>query len=134
MLKNTPSSNNPHQLQQSITVLKGVGPRLATKLGKLGLESLQDLLFHLPFRYNDQTQITPIGNLQTQQQVVVEGEIVAADVVINRRRSLVCRLSDNTGFITVRFYRFTAVQKAKLTPGHRMRCGMSPCKIRTLPT
>ena len=116
----TLSLNN--QLQQSVTVLRGVGPQLAAKLDKLGLTSVQDLLFHLPLRYSDQTQMTPIGNLQLQQQVVVEGEIMTADIVIGRRRSLLCRLRDNTGFINIRFYRFTAAQKAKFVPGCRLRC------------
>jgi len=44
-----------------VETLRGVGPQLAIKLKKLGLYSLQDLLFHLPLRYIDRTQITPIG-------------------------------------------------------------------------
>ena len=52
MLKNTPGSNNQQQLQQPVTVLKGVGPQLAAKLDKLGLTNVQDLLFHLAFRFS----------------------------------------------------------------------------------
>lgn len=42
-----------------VTALKGVGAALAEKLAKVGLENLQDVLFHLPLRYQDRTRITP---------------------------------------------------------------------------
>jgi ATP-dependent DNA helicase RecG len=122
MLKKILDISNPRILQQPITTFKGVGPQAAAKLDKLGLTNVQSLLFHLPLRYSDQTRITSIGDLQPQQQAVVEGEIISADVVIGRRRSLVCRMRDSTGIISLRFYRFTAAQKAKFIAGSRLRC------------
>jgi ATP-dependent DNA helicase RecG len=50
----------------SVTALKGVGAALAEKLAKVGLETLQDVLFHLPLRYQDRTRIVPIGALRRQ--------------------------------------------------------------------
>ncbi len=47
--------------QVPVTALKGVGAALAEKLAKVGLENLQDVLFHLPLRYQDRTRVTPIG-------------------------------------------------------------------------
>ena len=61
----------------SIGTLRGVGPQLAIKLQKIGLYNIQDLLFHLPLRYIDITQVTPIGAVQPQTEVVIEGEIRA---------------------------------------------------------
>ena len=90
----------------SIDNLRGVGPQLSLKLNKLGLYSIQDLLFHLPLRYIDRTKITPIGGVQPQTEVVIEGEVRASDVVFGRRRSLVCRIQDNTGTTTLRFFHF----------------------------
>ncbi|MEE8481905.1 MAG: hypothetical protein V3S12_01000, partial [Acidiferrobacterales bacterium] len=58
---------------QSITALKGVGPKLARKLERLGLFTVQDALFHLPFRYQDRTRILPLGGLQPGQFAVVKG-------------------------------------------------------------
>ena len=55
-----------------VTTLKGVGAALAEKLARVGLENLQDLLFHLPLRYQDRTRITPIGALRPGQDAVVE--------------------------------------------------------------
>jgi ATP-dependent DNA helicase RecG len=99
-----------------------VGPQLATKLKKLGLYSIQDLLFHLPLRYIDRTQITPIGSIQPMTEVVIEGEVRASDVVFGRRRSLVCRLQDHTGVVTLRFFHFNRAQQERLKPGTTLRC------------
>ena len=106
----------------SVETLTGVGPALATKLKKLGLYSLQDLLFHLPLRYIDRTQITAIGGAQPMTEVVIEGEIRASDVVFGRRRSLVCRIQDHSGVITLRFFHFNRAQQERLAPGTRLRC------------
>lgn len=105
-----------------VTALKGVGKSLAEKLARIGLHTLQDLLFHLPTRYLDRTRVTPIGALQPQVSAVVEGEIRAADVVFGRRRSLVVKLADNTGILTLRFYHFNQAQKQALSKGVRLRC------------
>lgn len=104
-----------------VTALKGVGKQLAEKLARLHIYNLQDLLFHLPSRYLDRTKITPIGGLQPGQNAVLQGVIKACDVVFGRRRSLVCRLQDGTGTLTLRFYHFSASQKAKLAPGSHVR-------------
>ncbi len=110
--------------QRSITTLKGVGGQVAEKLYKLGLFTLQDLVFHLPFRYQDRTRVTPIGALQLHCDVVVEGEVRAADVAFGgrRRRSLVCRIQDGTGTLTLRFFHFSTAQKNQLKAGVRLRC------------
>ncbi|MDG1813934.1 MAG: ATP-dependent DNA helicase RecG [Porticoccaceae bacterium] len=108
--------------RRSVGSLHGVGPQLATKLKKLGLYSIQDLLFHLPLRYIDRTQITPIGGIQPMTEVVIEGEVRASDVVFGRRRSLVCRLQDHTGIVTLRFFHFNRAQQERLKPGTTLRC------------
>ena len=91
--------------------LRGVGPALAAKLADCGVHRVEDLLFHLPLRYQDRTRVTPIGALREGVDAVVEGEIRAADVVFGRRRSLVARLQDGSGTITLRFFHFSAAQK-----------------------
>ncbi|MBB3169867.1 ATP-dependent DNA helicase RecG [Simiduia aestuariiviva] len=105
-----------------VTALKGVGKSLTDKLAKLGLHNLQDLLFHLPLRYLDRTRITPIGALQPGVTAVLEGEIKAADVVFGRRRSLVVKLQDATGTLTLRFFHFNQAQKQNLARGLTLRC------------
>ena len=102
--------------------LRGVGPQLTGKLHKLGLYSIQDLLFHLPLRYIDRTKITAIGGIQPLTEVVIEGEIRACDVVYGRRRSLVCRIQDHSGIITLRFFHFNQAQQQSLQAGTQLRC------------
>jgi len=106
----------------SIGTLRGVGPQLAIKLQKIGLYNIQDLLFHLPLRYIDRTQVTPIGAVQPQTEVVIEGEIRACDTVFGRRRSLVCRIQDHSGTTTLRFFHFNRAQQDRLRPGVFLRC------------
>jgi ATP-dependent DNA helicase RecG len=108
--------------QVDVQHLNGVGPRMAEKLAKLGIHSIQDVLFHLPLRYQDRTRITPIGALQPGSDVVIEGEVRAADIVFGRRRSLACRLQDGTGTVTLRFFHFSNAQKQALVSGARLRC------------
>ena len=105
-----------------VTVLKGVGDKLAQRLARLGIHNLQDLLFHLPIRYEDRTRIMPIGQLHVGDAGVVEGDVVSSDVVTGRRRSLQVTLRDNTGFLALRFFHFSAAQQRQLVPGARVRC------------
>ena len=105
-----------------VTQLKGVGTQLAGKLAKRGINTIQDILFHLPLRYIDRTKITPIGSVQTNTDVVIEGEVRGCDLVYGRRRSLMCRLQDHTGIITLRFFHFSNAQRQNLTTGSRLRC------------
>lgn len=120
----TVPGSTPHKLLQTIPVtqLKGVGDSLAGKLAKLNLVTLQDLVFHLPLRYQDRTRIAPLGSLRPNMEAVIEGEVRACDVVYGKRRSLLCMLQDGSGTVALRFYHFSNAQKVRLTPGSRLRC------------
>lgn len=106
----------------SVTALKGVGEAMAEKLAKVGLENLQDVLFHLPLRYQDRTRVVPIGALRPGQDAVIEGVVSGADVTMGKRRSLVVRLGDGTGVLSLRFYHFSNAQKEGLKRGTHLRC------------
>jgi ATP-dependent DNA helicase RecG len=103
-------------------MLRGVGPALAEKLAKLGVTQVQDLLFLLPARYEDRTQVSDIGSLRPGSRVVVEGEIQLTEVAYRRRRQLLCRITDGTGSLTLRFFYFSGTQQANLARGARIRC------------
>ncbi|KHJ51300.1 ATP-dependent DNA helicase RecG [Halomonas sp. C22] len=109
------------ELAAPVTVLKGVGDALAIKLARLGVERVSDLLFHLPLRYQDRTRLTPIGHLRAGQEAVVEGEVTASDVVKGRRRSLLVRLRDGSGILSLRFFHFSPAQQQQLRPGATVR-------------
>lgn len=111
-----------HSLKSPVTVLRGVGGRVAEKLQGLGIETVQDLLFHLPSRYEDRTRIMPLGSLQHGDRVAIEGEVELTEIVYRRRRMMITRLSDGTGSITLRFFHFSQQQKKGLGRGTRLRC------------
>jgi len=115
-----------HWSQQDLRYLKGVGPKVAEKLHKLGLHRQRDLLFHLPLRYEDRTFVTPVGSLQPGQRCQVEAEVLHAGVQFRRqgrsRRVLAARLGDNTGIVAVRFFYFNANQQQLFEKGNWLRC------------
>lgn len=95
---------------------------MTERLAKLGIELVQDLLFHLPLRYQDRTQIYPIGSLTEGQAVLIEGEVEHSEIVMRKRRMLLCQLSDGTGHITLRFFHFSNAQYMSMTKGKTIRC------------
>jgi ATP-dependent DNA helicase RecG len=108
--------------QQPLSALKGVGPKMAQKYQRLGLHTVQDVLFHLPFRYQDRTRVVPIGEVRQGQSVVIEGEVELAEAVFRGRRNLLVRISDGTGFLTLRFFHFSSAQQANFKRGRGIRC------------
>ena len=105
-----------------MTVLKGVGVRVAERLERLRIRTVQDVLFHLPSRYEDRTRVVPMGTLRPGQFAVVAGEVDLAEVRFGRRRSLLVRISDGTGALTLRFFHFSKAQQAGFERGRHIRC------------
>ena len=104
-----------------IRQLKGVGPALAEKLVKLGIHSVEDLLFLLPRQYEDRSHLTPFGALIPGMTTLAEGEVKLADIALGRRRALLVRLRDHSGGLTLRFYHFRQSQKESYKLGLRLR-------------
>ncbi|QTO54252.1 ATP-dependent DNA helicase RecG [Duffyella gerundensis] len=100
--------------------LTGVGASQAGKLAKLGLLTVQDLLLHLPLRYEDRTQLYAINDLLPGIWATVEGEVLHSDITFGRRRMMVCQISDGSGVLTMRFFNFNAGMKNSLAPGKRV--------------
>ncbi|MCP4390053.1 MAG: hypothetical protein GY802_17295, partial [Gammaproteobacteria bacterium] len=115
-----------HWSEQGLRYLKGVGPKVAEKLQKLGLNTQRDLLFHLPLRYEDRSFITPVGSLQPGQRCQIEVEVLHAGVHFRRvgrsRRVLVAKAADNTGVVALRFFYFNANQQKLFEKGNWLRC------------
>ncbi|MGI9310800.1 MAG: ATP-dependent DNA helicase RecG, partial [bacterium] len=80
----------------------------------------RDLLFHLPYRYQDRTRLTPID--AAAGDALVLGRIVAAEIQYGRRRSLRVRVRDDSGEITLRFFHFSAAQQRGFAPDSWIRC------------
>ncbi len=105
-----------------IRSLRGVGPAAEERLLRLGISRPLDLLFLLPQRYEDRTRLTPLGALRSGERAVVDGVIAVADVVFRGRRSLLVRITDRTGQLTLRFFHFSRAQQNSLVTGTRLLC------------
>lgn len=103
-----------------IHALTGVGKKMAERLEKLGIFTIQDLLFHLPARYEDRAQIWPIAQLKPGQYATTQGYIFHNETVIGRRHMLIIKMKDETGALTLRFFHFNATMKSNLAQGQRI--------------
>ena len=114
--------NSPDYLDQPVASLAGVGKRTASQFEKLNIFTVQDLLFHLPVRYEDRTRITPISELSPGISAYISGIIEFAEIIPRGRRSLICRINDGTGWLDLRFFHYSAKQYQNLKPGLRLNC------------
>ncbi|WP_313449362.1 ATP-dependent DNA helicase RecG [Atlantibacter hermannii] len=103
-----------------LSALTGVGASQSSKLAKIGLHTVQDLLLHLPLRYEDRTQLYPIGELLPGVYATVEGEVLNSSITFGGRRMMTCQISDGTGILTMRFFNFNAAMKNRLATGRRV--------------
>jgi ATP-dependent DNA helicase RecG len=108
--------------QIPLSTLKGVGPSLAEKLEKIGLLSVQDILFHLPLRYEDKTRVMTVRDLMPGTSTNIIGEVTDSQITHGKRRMLVVTLHDGTGSIQLCFFSFSASIKNSLTIGKTIRC------------
>ena len=112
-----------HTLAQlPVSSIKGVGSKVTEKLSKLGIMSIQDILFHLPLRYEDRTRIYAIADLMPLVHGTVLGEVVSSEIQLGKRRSWLVKIKDGSGYLTLRFFHFSAAQKNALSPGVLLRC------------
>jgi ATP-dependent DNA helicase RecG len=110
------------RLAEALTILTGVGPALATKLQKLGLYRVEDLLFLLPLRYEDRTRLTRLGALRPGVRAMVTGDVLLAETVFRGRRSLLVRIADGSGQLTLRFFHFSRQQQVQFQAGIGVSC------------
>ncbi|MDX1705405.1 MAG: ATP-dependent DNA helicase RecG [Pseudidiomarina sp.] len=104
-----------------LSALKGVGPKMQSRLEKLGLLNVQDILLHLPLRYEDRSRIYPISALQPGSTATVVADVIKAEVVYGRRRMMRCRVRDDSGVLNLVFFQFSAAQLQQLSQGTRLQ-------------
>ncbi len=93
----------------------------AALFARLGIRREQDLVLHLPIRYEDETRITPIASVRSGETVQVEGVVARQEIVARPRRTLVVDLRDDTGTIALRFFHFYGSQLRQFANGNRVR-------------
>lgn len=108
-------------LTQPCETLSGIGPTIAAKLSQCGIHTVQDLLFHLPFRYQDRTHLTPIQDLRANDWCVIAGRVCKTEIKQGRRPTLYCYVEDKTGIVTLRFFNFNKPQVKLLNESKLIR-------------
>lgn len=109
-------------LQRSVLDLKGVGEQLEAKLAKLQIKTLQDVLFHLPFKYVDRTRIYPLNTVRVDDTVVIEAVIEKVSVIPKPKRNMIVKIRDASGAAELRFFHFNTQQQEQLVIGNKIRC------------
>lgn len=94
----------------------------AAKLEKLQLHTLWDLVLHLPLRYEDETRITPLADVQVGASCLIEGTVTAQEVQFRPRRQLVVQVQDAAErVIFLRFLHFYPSQQQQMARGKSIR-------------
>lgn len=101
--------------------LAGLSAGTLGRLAKLGISRRFDLVLHLPLRYDDETSICPIIDALPGQELLVQGTVTDCDIKYRPKRQLVCRISDGSGELTLRFLNFYGSQVKTLAPGNMVR-------------
>src|SRR2546422_9394057 len=88
-------------LTTSVKYLKGVGPKRAVALERLGVRTMGDLLYHAPHRYLDATRVTPLAQARVGEEVNGVGRVVSTGVIPTRRglRGFRAILRDESGLV-----------------------------------
>ena len=107
---------------EPLSTLRGVGPKLVERLQRLQLQTVPDLLFHLPLRYQDRTTLHMIDALSVGEEQQAEGTVTGCGVRFGKRRSLICTLEDESGTLTIRLFHFNKGQQTALQNGRTIRC------------
>jgi ATP-dependent DNA helicase RecG len=91
------------RLDTPVTYLRGVGPARAEALGRLGVTTAGDLLYHIPHRYEDASTVSHIASLEPGMQGTVIGTVISKGVLSTRKglRIFQAVLRDDTGMIEV---------------------------------
>ncbi len=123
----SPAKAAPEKAKPAPDKAKPAGRGLHDQLVKLGLLRDQDLVLHLPLRYEDHTRIVPLVALQAGVEQQAEGTVVTTDIQYRPRRQLVCLLEDGgddrgaRAQLVLRFFHFYPNQQKALAPGRRVR-------------
>jgi ATP-dependent DNA helicase RecG len=107
--------------REHLESLAFVTPAVRERLAKLGIFRLADLVLHLPLRYEDETSVIAIADAVSGTSVQVEGEVIETKVEFRPRRQLVCRIDDDSGSLSMRFFNFYPSQQRALAAGTRVR-------------
>ncbi len=109
-------------LNQAVVSLNGIGGQTVSRLEKLDIRQVGDLIFHLPLRYEDRTRVQSINQLQPDCTALICARVISTEILNRGRRMLICQVSDETGYLSLRFFHFSAKQANSLSSGTLISC------------
>ena len=110
------------ELSTQLSTLRGVGKPTLEKLARLNIHNVEDLLLHLPLRYQDRTKVYPIAEVSNGQEALVAGKVIKTMVVMRGRRMLLTHIQDTSGTMVMRMFNFSMAQKNTLRQNVKIRC------------
>jgi ATP-dependent DNA helicase RecG len=116
-----PGARAPLTLDSAAQYLKGSGPALASRLRALGVERVEQLLFHLPYRYEDRRRFTPLAELKEGEPALIRARVEHHQVRYPGRRMLQVSVSDGAHWLALRFFHFNQSQAAAFAAGRWVR-------------
>lgn len=104
-----------------LQALKGVGPRIAERLSKKGLNTVEDLLYFFPIRYEDRSRMKKIGELTIGASEITSGEVLASgEVYYGRRRVFEMAIGDGSSILKVKWFHFRPSMKKRFKNGQKV--------------
>lgn len=114
-----------HQIKLSdllCSKLAGVGKAIQEKLERLNIVTVQDLLFHLPFRYEDRTRISALARVRVGERALIRGVLEAVSFPTGGKTRMLCELRDGSRFAHLRFFHVYPPYKKLMTVGANLLC------------
>ena len=107
-MQTTEKTQHSRSLKDSIQYIKGVGPKRALLLHKLGLAAVENCLYFIPHRYEDRSRVKKIGELVEGEQITFQGKVSDVNILHLRRRRKILdvTVADDTGTICIKWFKF----------------------------
>lgn len=107
---------------EPVSQLRGVGPAIGARLQRLNIRTKLDLILHLPFRYEDRTQITPLDRISAGTEHYVQGRVLSIELVRSQRPSVYVAIGeDHRARLNMRLLHYSPRQLNQLQEGMWLR-------------
>lgn len=108
------AKKNIEMLSKPVQFVKGVGPKVAEMFKKKGIETVEDLLYYMPFRYEDRSKVKEISDLEIGESQSFTGEVLAfGEAGYGRRKVFEVALGDGSSVIMLKWFHYRGAYMEK---------------------